>query len=79
MASCLCPFRASTGINPHFPSVKEWDARKRGPGLRKLKTPRRESEKRQTGGGVGIRTLDALVGHTHLAGEHLRPLGHSSA
>ena len=34
---------------------------------------------RQSGGGVGIRTLDALVGHTHLAGEHLRPLGHSSA
>ncbi len=31
------------------------------------------------GGGVGIRTLDALSGHTHLAGEHLRPLGHSSA
>ncbi len=31
------------------------------------------------GGGVGIRTLDALLGHTHLAGEHLRPLGHSSA
>ena len=39
----------------------------------------REFEKRQSGGGVGIRTLDALVGHTHLAGEHLRPLGHSSA
>ena len=30
------------------------------------------------GGEVGIRTLDALVGHTHLAGEHLRPLGHFS-
>ena len=30
------------------------------------------------GGGVGIRTLDGLVAHTHLAGEHLRPLGHSS-
>ena len=23
--------------------------------------------------------LDALVGHTHLAGEHLRPLGHLSS
>ncbi len=32
-----------------------------------------------SGGGVGIRTLDTLVGYTHLAGEHLRPLGHSSA
>ncbi len=31
------------------------------------------------GGGVGIRTLEALLGLTHLAGEHLRPLGHSSA
>ena len=31
------------------------------------------------GGGVGIRTLDALGGPPHLAGEHLRPLGHSSA
>lgn len=30
------------------------------------------------GGEAGIRTLDALVGHTHLAGEHLRPLGHFS-
>ena len=30
------------------------------------------------GGEVGIRTLDALLGHTHLAGEHLRPLGHFS-
>ena len=31
-----------------------------------------------SGGEAGIRTLDALVGHTHLAGEHLRPLGHFS-
>ncbi len=34
---------------------------------------------KKDGGGVGIRTLDTLVGYTHLAGEHLRPLGHSSA
>ncbi len=33
----------------------------------------------KTGGEVGIRTPDTLVGYTHLAGEHLRPLGHFSA
>ena len=33
----------------------------------------------RTGGEVGIRTPDTLVGYTHLAGEHLRPLGHFSA
>ena len=31
-----------------------------------------------TGGDGGIRTLDALLAHTPLAGEHLRPLGHVS-
>ncbi len=30
------------------------------------------------GGDGGIRTLDALLAHTPLAGEHLRPLGHVS-
>ena len=30
------------------------------------------------GGEAGIRTPDTLVGYTHLAGEHLRPLGHFS-
>ena len=49
--------------------------------LLETKTPpagqaRRGSE--ITGGELGIRTLDALVGHTHLAGEHLRPLGQLS-
>ena len=32
----------------------------------------------QTGGELGIRTPDALMGHTRLAGEHLRPLGQLS-
>ena len=31
-----------------------------------------------TGGELGIRTPDALLGHTRLAGEHLRPLGQLS-
>jgi hypothetical protein len=31
-----------------------------------------------SGGDGGIRTLDALLAHTPLAGEHLRPLGHVS-
>ena len=31
------------------------------------------------GGDEGIRTLDALLAHTPLAGEHLRPLGHVSS
>ena len=31
-----------------------------------------------TGGDGGIRTHDALLAHTPLAGEHLRPLGHVS-
>ena len=44
---------------------------------RKKKPPRLRGLKIR-GGEVGIRTLDALVGHTHLAGEHLRPLGHFS-
>lgn len=35
-------------------------------------------EIKRNGGGVGIRTLDGLLAHTHLAGEHLQPLGHSS-
>ena len=30
------------------------------------------------GGEEGIRTLDALLTHTPLAGERLRPLGHLS-
>ena len=33
----------------------------------------------KTGGEVGIRTPDTLVGYTRLAGEHLRPLGQLSA
>ena len=32
----------------------------------------------RTGGELGIRTPDALLGHTRLAGEHLRPLGQLS-
>ena len=32
----------------------------------------------QSGGELGIRTPDALLGHTRLAGEHLRPLGQLS-
>ena len=55
--------------------------------FRLLRTSLREGENKRSdgvsqeadGGGVGIRTLDGLVAHTHLAGEHLRPLGHSSA
>lgn len=43
----------------------------------KEKRPRNEGAD-HSGGDVGIRTLDALLGHTHLAGEHLRPLGHIS-
>ena len=42
------------------------------------KKPPRLRGLKSRGGEVGIRTLDALVGHTHLAGEHLRPLGHFS-
>jgi hypothetical protein len=30
------------------------------------------------GGERGIRTLDGLLTHTHLAGERLQPLGHLS-
>ncbi len=33
----------------------------------------------RSGGELGIRTLDGLMAHTHLAGEHLRPLGQLSA
>ena len=33
---------------------------------------------RSTGGELGIRTPDSLVGNTRLAGEHLRPLGQLS-
>ena len=35
-------------------------------------------QKQALGGDGGIRTLDALLAHTPLAGEHLRPLGHVS-
>ena len=31
------------------------------------------------GGDSGIRTHDALLAHTPLAGEHLQPLGHVSS
>ena len=34
--------------------------------------------KKKDGGELGIRTPDALVAHTRLAGEHLRPLGQLS-
>ena len=43
----------------------------------KEKRPR-DASAELTGGEVGIRTLDTLVAYTHLAGEHLRPLGHFS-
>ena len=33
---------------------------------------------KNNGGEKGIRTLDALLTHTPLAGERLRPLGHLS-
>jgi hypothetical protein len=49
--------------------------------LLETKTPPASQARRGseiTGGELGIRTLDALVGHTHLAGEHLRPLGQLS-
>ena len=49
---------------------------------RKQKTPPELRELRgriiRTGGELGIRTPDALLGHTRLAGEHLRPLGQLS-
>lgn len=32
----------------------------------------------QSGGELGIRTPDTLLGYTRLAGEHLRPLGQLS-
>ena len=32
----------------------------------------------KSGGGDGIRTHDTLLGYTPLAGERLRPLGHTS-
>ena len=42
------------------------------------RTPGWTSFPSQTGGELGIRTPDALLGHTRLAGEHLRPLGQLS-
>ena len=42
------------------------------------RTPARTSFFKSTGGELGIRTPDALLGHTRLAGEHLRPLGQLS-
>ena len=36
------------------------------------------SARLQCGGEEGIRTLDALLTHTPLAGERLQPLGHLS-
>ena len=54
------------GSNPQPP----FSAQKRAPNGTLLQI--------RTGGELGIRTPDALLGHTRLAGEHLRPLGQLS-
>ena len=46
--------------------------------LRTKKAPNGTLLQIHTGGELGIRTPDALLGHTRLAGEHLRPLGQLS-
>ncbi len=64
--SRLLNARALSGSNPQPP----FSAQKRTPNGTLLQT--------HTGGELGIRTPDALLGHTRLAGEHLRPLGQLS-
>ena len=50
-----------------------YSKKKTSPELRELR-----GRINSTGGELGIRTPDALLGHTRLAGEHLRPLGQLS-
>ena len=64
-AHALTQLRTLSGSNPPFPSNGK-------------RTPGWTSFPSQTGGELGIRTPDALLGHTRLAGEHLRPLGQLS-
>ena len=64
--SRLLNARALSGSNPQPP----FSAQKRAPNGTLLQI--------RTGGELGIRTPDALLGHTRLAGEHLRPLGQLS-
>ena len=64
--SRLLNARALSGSNPQPP----FSAQKRAPNGTLLSS--------HTGGELGIRTPDALLGHTRLAGEHLRPLGQLS-
>ena len=59
-------------------ALEQGDTRARSPAVGREKSPRGCGGCANRGGEVGIRTLDALLGHTHLAGEHLRPLGHFS-
>ena len=65
-ASRLLNARALSGSNPQPPFL----IIKRAPNGTLLSI--------RTGGELGIRTPDALLGHTRLAGEHLRPLGQLS-
>ena len=64
-AYALPQLRTLSGSNPRF-----LQNGKRTPGWTSFPS--------QTGGELGIRTPDALLGHTRLAGEHLRPLGQLS-
>ena len=64
--SRLLNARALSSSNPQPP----FSAQKRAPNGTLLSS--------HTGGELGIRTPDALLGHTRLAGEHLRPLGQLS-
>ena len=64
-AYALPQLRTLSGSNPRAPSNGK-------------RTPGWTSFPSQTGGELGIRTPDALLGHTRLAGEHLRPLGQLS-
>lgn len=64
--SRLLNARALSGSNPQPP----FSVQKRAPNGTLLQI--------RTGGELGIRTPDALLGHTRLAGEHLRPLGQLS-
>ena len=70
--------------NDHLPLLPSGPDGIRKFPLRKTKAPRSDLKKESlilnfNGGELGIRTLDGLMAHTHLAGEHLRPLGQLSA